>query len=195
MLKCRAASRWLMPSAQASRTFRYKYTVKILPPSLSPERVKVDDFYTARSKLIPPLPWPTFASPFSLHDGFGKYRRYRIGKALETINDCQHDILGAPVFKLVHDAEPEFGTLILFNPQAENLFAAISADAKRDMNSFAANHAFIADLDANGVEKHQWIGRIKRPLLPGSNFFQRCASSRAPGTARCSPSVIAHLRP
>ncbi|MDD9709542.1 hypothetical protein PVW53_19965, partial [Seohaeicola sp. SP36] len=41
-------------------------TVKILPPSLSPERVKVDDFYAARSRLIPPLPWPTFAPPFSL---------------------------------------------------------------------------------------------------------------------------------
>lgn len=30
----RAASRWLIPSAQASPTFRYKSTVKILPPSL-----------------------------------------------------------------------------------------------------------------------------------------------------------------
>ena len=34
MLNCRAASRWLMPSAQASRTLRYMSTVKILPPSL-----------------------------------------------------------------------------------------------------------------------------------------------------------------
>ena len=65
MLKCRVASRWLMPSAQASRTFRYKSTVKILPPSLPPERVKVDDFYAARSRVIPPLPWTTFAPPFS----------------------------------------------------------------------------------------------------------------------------------
>jgi hypothetical protein len=40
-------------------------TVKILLPSLSPERVKVDDFYAARSKFIPPLPWPTIAPPFS----------------------------------------------------------------------------------------------------------------------------------
>jgi hypothetical protein len=47
ILKCRAASRWLMPSAHASRTFRYKSTLKILPPSLSPERVKVADFCTA----------------------------------------------------------------------------------------------------------------------------------------------------
>ena len=54
-----------MPSEQAKRTFRYKSTVKILPPSLSPERVKVDDFYAARSGLIPPLPWSTFSPPFS----------------------------------------------------------------------------------------------------------------------------------
>jgi hypothetical protein len=40
--------------------------VKILPPSLSPERVKVDDFYAARSGLIPPLPWSTFSPPFSI---------------------------------------------------------------------------------------------------------------------------------
>ncbi|MCR9140367.1 MAG: polysaccharide biosynthesis protein, partial [Alphaproteobacteria bacterium] len=46
-------------------TLRYKSTVKILPPSPSPERVKVDDFYAARSGLIPPLPWPTFSPPFS----------------------------------------------------------------------------------------------------------------------------------
>ena len=39
--------------------------MKILPPSLSPERVKVDDFYAARSGLIPPLPWSTFSPPFS----------------------------------------------------------------------------------------------------------------------------------
>ncbi len=24
------------------------------------------DFYAARSEIIPPLPWPTFAPPFSL---------------------------------------------------------------------------------------------------------------------------------
>lgn len=63
---CRAASRWLIPSAQAWRTLRYKSTVKILPPSLSPERAKVADFYVARSRIIPPLPWPTIAPPFSL---------------------------------------------------------------------------------------------------------------------------------
>ena len=36
------------------------------PPSLSPERAKVAKFYSARSRIIPPLPWQTFALPFSL---------------------------------------------------------------------------------------------------------------------------------
>ncbi|MDP1667578.1 hypothetical protein, partial [Phaeovulum sp.] len=30
---------------------------------------KVAGFYTARSRPIPPLPWPTFAPPFSKRDG------------------------------------------------------------------------------------------------------------------------------
>jgi transposase-like protein len=41
----RAASRWLIPSAQASRTFRYMSTVMILPPAHTPE-------------------WPNFAPPY-----------------------------------------------------------------------------------------------------------------------------------
>ena len=37
----------------------------MLPPSLPPERTIVADFYAARSGIIPPLQWPTFAPPFS----------------------------------------------------------------------------------------------------------------------------------
>ncbi|MEP3329695.1 hypothetical protein, partial [Sedimentitalea sp.] len=37
------------------------------PPTLPPskERAKMDDFYAARSRIIPPLPWSTFSPPFS----------------------------------------------------------------------------------------------------------------------------------
>ena len=43
--------------------------VKILPPSLSTEGVKMDDFYAARSNLIPTPPWPNIALPFSYAEG------------------------------------------------------------------------------------------------------------------------------
>ncbi|MEP3332400.1 hypothetical protein, partial [Sedimentitalea sp.] len=38
------------------------------PPTLPPskERAKMDDFYAARSRIIPPLPWSTFSPPFSI---------------------------------------------------------------------------------------------------------------------------------
>ena len=49
--------------------------MKILPPSLSPERVKVDDFYAARSRPIPPLPWPTIAPPLTTETRSGKQGR------------------------------------------------------------------------------------------------------------------------
>jgi hypothetical protein len=35
------------------------------PPSLTPERAKVAEFYSAGSGTIPPLPWQTFPPPFS----------------------------------------------------------------------------------------------------------------------------------
>ena len=36
------------------------------PPSLTPERAKVAEFYSAGSGTIPPLPWQTFPPPFSI---------------------------------------------------------------------------------------------------------------------------------
>lgn len=40
---------------QAKQTLRYKSTEKILPPPSAKKRgAKVDDFYAARSRVIPP---------------------------------------------------------------------------------------------------------------------------------------------
>src|SRR5271169_1378278 len=61
----RAASRALIPSRWARRTFRYSSTVKMPPPSLLKGRAKVAEFYSAGSGTIPPLPWQTFPPPFS----------------------------------------------------------------------------------------------------------------------------------
>ena len=39
-------------------------------PSLLPDRAKVAKFYSARSEIITPLPWPTFALTFSQQAGW-----------------------------------------------------------------------------------------------------------------------------
>lgn len=54
------------------------------PPSLSPERAKVAKFYSARSKTIPPLPWQTFALPFS-----AVYSQY---KSWADLNGIKHPV-------------------------------------------------------------------------------------------------------
>src|SRR5690606_3575008 len=38
----------------------------LIPPCATQKREKVDDFYAARSRTIPPLPWSSFPPPFSL---------------------------------------------------------------------------------------------------------------------------------
>lgn len=48
----------------------------MLPPSLSPERAKVAEFYSAGSGTIPPLPWQTFPPPFSEPVDVGVLARY-----------------------------------------------------------------------------------------------------------------------
>src|SRR3546814_1665806 len=67
----------------------------------------------------------------------------------------------------------------LFEPQAQNLFAAIGADAERDMEGLVADHAFIPDLDPDRVEEDQRINRVKRPLLPGGELVEDRIGHRA----------------
>ena len=65
----------------------------------------MDDFYAARSRLIPPLPWPTFAPPFSPSgvrvDVLGKGNaEVRDGRILVSVGPIQNVIERAAVFKV-----------------------------------------------------------------------------------------------
>src|SRR5690606_15422680 len=55
----------------------------LVPPCATQKREKVDDFYAARSRTIPPLPWSSFPPPFShpAHVGLqqAEHRALRIG--------------------------------------------------------------------------------------------------------------------
>ena len=75
--------------------------------------------------------------------------------------------------------EPELGAFVLLKPQAEHLLCAVGADAQRDMDRLVADHAFIADLHSDRVEKDQRVNRIERPLLPGGHFIEHGVRHRA----------------
>jgi hypothetical protein len=61
-----------------------------------------------------------------------------------------------------HDAQPELGALVLFDPQAEYDLGVVGHHAQRNVDRLVADHAFIADLDPDGIEEHQRIGLIQR---------------------------------
>lgn len=110
---------------------------------------------------------------------FGEHGADRIGEALQAVDDGQQQVLDAAVPKLVHDAQPELGALVLLQPKAEDLLGAIGRHAERDVDRLVSHDALVAHLDAQSVEKHQGIDRLERPGLPGGNLLQDCVGDDA----------------
>jgi hypothetical protein len=52
------------------------------------------------------------------------------------------------------------------------------ADAERDMDGFVADHALVADLHPDRVEKDERIDRIERPLLPDRHLVEHRVGHR-----------------
>src|SRR3954465_12010771 len=114
-----------------------------------------------------------------LYRGLREDSRDRLGEALQAVDDGDQHVLDAAVFQLVHDAQPELGALVLFEPQPQDFLAAVGAHAERDMDSLVAYQSFVADLDPQRVEKDQRVDRFQRPRLPGSHFLQHRVGYRA----------------
>ena len=102
----------------------------------------------------------------------------RLRKALQAVDDGDQNVLDAAVLQLVHDAQPEFGALGLLDPDAEDLLGAVRQDAERDVDRLVAHEAFVADLDPDGVEEHQRIAEIERPVLPFRHLVQHRVGDR-----------------
>src|SRR5262249_44518761 len=89
------------------------------------------------------------------------------------------DVLDTAVFQLVHDAQPEFGALILLEPEAEDFLGAVGAYAQRDMHRLVADQPFIPDLDPQRVKENQRIDLFQRARLPGGDLLQHRIGDRA----------------
>ncbi len=65
------------------------------PPSVTKRRAKMDDFYAARSRVIPPIPWSTFSPPFSRHRVLAKPDRYvtTLAERLVVSGPVRHTVL------------------------------------------------------------------------------------------------------
>ena len=87
-------------------------------------------------------------------------------------------LIDAAGLQLVHDAQPELGAFGLLDPDAENLLGALRQDAERDVDRLVADEALVADLDPNGIEEHQRVADIERPVLPFRHLVQHRVGDR-----------------
>lgn len=71
-------------------------------------------------------------------------RRNRFGKALQPIHHGDENIAHPQVLKHGHDAQTEFGSFGLFDPDAEDFLGAIRLHVQYQINSLVLNAAFIA---------------------------------------------------
>src|SRR6185369_1178600 len=118
----------------------------------------------------------------------------RLGKALQAVDNGDQHVLDAAVLELVHDAQPEFGALVLFEPKPQDFLAAVGAHAERDMDGLISYQSFVADLDPQRVEKDQRVDLLQRPRLPGGDLLQHRISHRADQIGRdLDPVEIAQM--
>ena len=103
-----------------------------------------------------------------LHHRFRKGGRDGLRKALETVDHGDENVLNTPALQLIHHREPEFGALIVGNPETQNLTNTVSRDAKGHINGLVLDHAAVAipDLDAQRIENHVRIKTLKSTPLP-----------------------------
>src|SRR5208337_895357 len=96
-----------------------------------------------------------------LNQGLRKYRRDRLWKAFEAVDDGDQKIVDASALELVDDFQPELGALGLLDPETEHLFLAIGVESERDIDRLVLDEPLVADLHPQGIEENDRINRIE----------------------------------
>src|SRR5206468_11715796 len=123
-------------------------------------------------------------------DDAGLHRRLRedggdrFGETFQAVDHGDQQVFDAAVFQLVHDPQPEFGTLVLLQPKPQDFLGAVGAHAERDVDGLVAHQALVADLDPQRVKENQRIDRLQRAGLPGRDLLQHRVSDRADQVGR-----------
>ena len=82
------------------------------------------------------------------------------------------------VFSSLTTRSQNLAPSVLLDPDAENLLGAVRQDAERDINRLVAHEAFVADLDPDGIEEHQRVAQVERPVLPFGDFVEHRIGDR-----------------
>jgi len=120
----------------------------------------------------------------SLHHRLRKDCGDRLRKAFEAVDHGDQHVLDAAVLQFVHDAQPEFGTFVLFEPKPQDFLGAVGPDAKCNVHRLIAHGSLVADLDPKRIEKDQRVGCFQRTRLPGGDFLEHRIRHRADQVGR-----------
>ena len=87
-------------------------------------------------------------------------------KSSQIVCTGDENILYASVFQAVENGSPEFGTLIFAYPHPQDVLSAIQIDPNGNVYCFLHDLPFTADMVVDGIQKHDGVDGLQRPLLP-----------------------------
>jgi hypothetical protein len=101
-----------------------------------------------------------------LHDRARPHGRDRVRQALQPVADEHEHIPHTAVAQLGEHVQPVLGTFAaVTGPDAQDVTVAIDGDG-HDHVDRPVGDLTISDLDVDGVDEHDRIHRIQRPVLP-----------------------------
>ena len=92
-------------------------------------------------------------------------RGNRLGKAIQAIDDRDQAIADAEGLHPRTRPGAELRPFGLSDPQPEHAFFAVGIERERNMDSFVADQAVVADFDPQRVEEDDRVNGIERPVL------------------------------
>lgn len=98
-----------------------------------------------------------------------RFREHCMDGCIETsqiVCTCDKNILYAPIPQAIQYGRPELCALILADPHAQNIFAAVQIKADGNVYCFLYDLPFTTDMVVNRIQKNYGIDRFQRPLLP-----------------------------
>lgn len=117
--------------------------------------------------------------PYQVNDagldrGFREGGGDRLGESFQPVHNRNQDVLNAPAARLVHHRQPEFGALVVRNPEAQDLALSIPGDAQGDADRLVLQYpaAGITDLHPESVKNDNGLHPVQRPVLPVADLIR-----------------------
>ena len=102
-----------------------------------------------------------------LQTALGIHRLNDLHHAAQTVRAEQINIQNAPTFEVIQHIQPKFATLMLPNPDTQNVFSAVHGNAQNHISCLGHIAVVLFNLVVDGVHEDKRVHGLQRPVLPG----------------------------